>query len=276
MSRAGRLLAAPLDRVRLGVHRRSAITRRCRLGEIMMSVEVTSPRELSPTRAYVNEEPGTLEWLQGYVRAGDVLYDVGANIGLYSIYVAKRHGGSVPVYCFEPESQNYAALNRNLYLNSVSDLVTPFCLALTDQPRIEAFNVRGQLRAGGAIHQFGSTLDDMGRPFSPIHRHGMLGVALDDLHAAYGLPFPSHIKIDVDGQEAAVIAGAARTLSDERLKSVSIEVTDIPQRADGTRAIFEAFEAAGFQVVSRASTRPTRPDHLSSNIVFARHGRDGG
>jgi len=140
-------------------------------------VEVTNPRELSRIREYVNEEPGTLEWLRRYVQAGDVLYDVGANIGLYSVYAAKRHWGSVPVYCFEPESQNYAALNRNLY--GVSDIVTPFCVALTDRPRIESFNVRGQLRAGGAIHQFGSTVDDMGRPFSPVHRQGMLGVTRD-------------------------------------------------------------------------------------------------
>lgn len=74
----------------------------------------------------------------------------------------------------------------------------------------------------------------------------------------------------MDAQEAAVVAGATHTLRDERLKSVLIEATDIPQRADGTRAIFQSFQAAGFQVASRASTRPGRPDHASSNIVFAR------
>jgi FkbM family methyltransferase len=266
------VIGAKIDRVRLGVHGRSTLRKQCRIGDLTLVVEVGNPRELSRVRTYAQEEPGTLEWIRDYVKPGDVFYDIGANIGLYAVYAAKKHQGAVRVYAFEPESQNYASLNRNVYLNGLADQVVPFCVALTDRPRIETFNVRGHLRAGEAIHQFGSAVDDVGRPFSPVHKQGMLGVTLDDLHEVYGLPFPNQVKIDVDGQEAAVIAGAGHTLTDERLKTVLVEVTEIPERAEATRAIHERFEAAGLRMVSRTSTRPARPDHPGRNILFARPG----
>jgi hypothetical protein len=53
-------------------------------------VEVGNPRELGRMRGYLRKEPDGVEWISRYVKPGDVFYDIGANIGLYSILAAKR------------------------------------------------------------------------------------------------------------------------------------------------------------------------------------------
>ena len=62
---------------------------------------------------FLTKEPETIEWIDTFA-PGDVLFDIGANIGCYSIYAASR---SVRVMAFEPESQNYALINQNIFLN---------------------------------------------------------------------------------------------------------------------------------------------------------------
>ena len=75
------------------------------------------------------KEPCTLEWIAGF-GAADVLVDVGANVGMYTVWAAKTRG--VRVFAFEPESQNYGLLNRNLMLNGLGEQVKAYCLALSD------------------------------------------------------------------------------------------------------------------------------------------------
>src|SRR6187455_11828 len=66
------------------------------------------------------KEPDTIEWI-GSFQPGEVLVDIGANVGMYSIWAAKTRG--VRVYAFEPESQNYALLYKNIVLNNLSQQV---------------------------------------------------------------------------------------------------------------------------------------------------------
>ena len=233
-----------------------------------MTVEVANPRELNRVRAYLTREPETVEWIAEYVKAGGVFYDIGANIGLYSIFAAKRLNGKLEVYSFEPESQNYASLNKNVYINGLSGSITTLCLAVSDSSRVDRFYVNRHLRAGEAIHQFGSPRDDMGNPFPPVHQQGMMGVSLDDLCFSLGLEFPTHIKIDVDGHESSVIEGANRVLSDPRLQSVMLEITETPTRSDGVREIYARFQTAGFSTLKSAKIDNSRAE--ASNVIFVR------
>ena len=61
------------------------------------------------------KEPETLEWINGFNET-DVLYDIGANVGVFSLYAALHR--NCDVYAFEPESKNYACLHNNIYLNN--------------------------------------------------------------------------------------------------------------------------------------------------------------
>jgi hypothetical protein len=141
------------------------------------------------------------------------------------------------------------------------------CVAVSDASTIDTFHVRGQLRAGEAIHQFRQATDDFGRPFSPVHQQGMFGITLDDLCYSYDLDFPSHIKVDVDGHEHAVVNGASRVLRDPRLQTVLLEITEKPGGQDEIQSMFDEFQGAGFSVLKEARTAPGRDAH---NVIFAR------
>jgi len=183
---------------------------------------ILCPNEIVRWRAetYFTKEPETIEWIDTF-KAGDVLFDIGANIGLYSIYAAKK---GINVIAFEPESQNFALLNKNFSLNKCYDKVMCLNAALSDDNLID-YLYMPLFQAGGAINCFGSPLDEQGKSFNPVFKQGVVSYTLDSflLHSKV---FPTHIKIDVDGIEPKVINGSDKTLKDLRLKSMLIELND--------------------------------------------------
>lgn len=194
-------------------------------------------------RTFLTKEPETLEWIDTFQR-GEVLFDVGANIGLYSIYAASR---SVRVIAFEPESQNYALINQNIFLNGFGDRIQCLAVALSDRNGVDYIYL-SRFRAGESMHNLGDALDWQQRPFTPSFQQGSVAFSLDRFLEFQPDPFPTHIKIDVDGIEAKVIRGAARTLRDPRLKSLLVEFDDAS--ADDRAAIAE-IEQAGFRLLHK-------------------------
>jgi FkbM family methyltransferase len=192
---------------------------------------------------FLTKEPETLEWIDTF-QPGDVLFDVGANIGLYSIYAASR---SVRVLAFEPESQNYALIHQNIFLNHLADKVTCLAVALADREGVDAIYV-SRFRAGESMHNFGAALDWQQRPFTPSFQQGSIAFSLDGFLTFQPEPFPTHIKVDVDGIEAKVIRGAARTLRDERLRSLLVEFDGAS--ADDRAAIAD-IERAGLKLLHK-------------------------
>src|SRR5688572_2196267 len=91
------------------------------------------------------KEPCTLEWIAGF-GADEILFDVGANVGMYTIWAAATRGARV--FAFEPESQNYALLNRNILLNNLQDRVKAFCVGLTDKQEFTDLHMAGMAAAG--------------------------------------------------------------------------------------------------------------------------------
>ena len=186
------------------------------------------------------KEPCTLEWIAGF-GAGEVLVDVGANVGMYTVWAAMTRG--VRVFAFEPESQNYALLNRNLILNGLGGSVKAYCLALSDAAGFSELHL-AVLDAGGSCHQLGEKVDFNHRPAQPKFSQGCLSARLDDLVRDGVVPAPQHIKIDVDGFEPKVIAGAAQVLRAPGTRSLLIEVNqNLPDHMQMVRDL----NAAGFR-----------------------------
>ena len=77
-----------------------------------------------------NYEPDVWKHVMDEARVGDVAVDVGANIGLYAIALAKRVGDSGRVHAFEPDPTNFRALDRHCRLNQVTTRVVPHQLAV--------------------------------------------------------------------------------------------------------------------------------------------------
>jgi FkbM family methyltransferase len=166
------------------------------------------------------KEPCTIEWIARFA-PGEVLVDVGANVGMYTIWAAKTRG--VRVFAFEPEAQNYALLNRNVLLNGLGDRVKAYCLALSDADGFSELHL-SELGAGGSCHSLGERVDFAHRPMQPEYSQGCISARLDDLVSRGVVPEPDYVKIDVDGFEPKVIAGAAALLGGKRLKSLLVEI----------------------------------------------------
>lgn len=165
------------------------------------------------------KEPDTIAWIREF-SAGEVLVDVGANIGLYSILAASR---GTRVFAFEPESQNYALLNRNIFINGFGEKISAYCAALSDRAEFSTLFLSSFI-IGGSCHSFGESVDFHARPMKAAFPQGACSATLDALVASGALPMPNHVKIDVDGFEHKVLAGAAATLLDRRLRSVLVEL----------------------------------------------------
>ena len=170
------------------------------------------------------KEPETLEWIEGLGEG--VLWDVGANIGLYSIYAAART--NLTVLAFEPAPVNYFILTRNIHLNRFDERVMPYAIAFSNRSEAALFNM-GSLQPGGAMGHFGESVEQVkaGDHVNEInYRQAMLGFSIDEFVKMFNPAFPNFMKIDVDGIENKIIQGGMKTFSDPRFKSLSIEVDD--------------------------------------------------
>jgi FkbM family methyltransferase len=206
------------------------------------------------------KEPWTLEWIAGF-GASDVLLDCGANVGMYSIWAAVTRG--VDVYAFEPESQNYALLTRNIMANNMASRVQAFCMALSDVGGLSTLHI-ADLRIGGSCHSLGEALDYKHEPLDVKFRQGCIAGTIDELVASGQIPAPNHIKIDVDGFEPKVIAGAAKTLVRSEVRSLLIEVN---QNLEDHRALVSDLNALGFAHDPAQVARAERQEGMFKGVA---------
>lgn len=213
---------------------------------------------------YDNKEPDTLDWIDQHFNEGDTLYDIGANIGQYSLYAAKCLNGNAQILTFEPEALNFAKLNRNIVLNNLGQTITAYPIAVSNTTRIDHFYSKA-FKTGAALHALGRPITQGAKAFEPQNRQGIMAVSLDDLTGKFGLPFPTHIKVDVDGLEDQLIEGTTNTLKDPRLKTFLIEVY---MHGNIAKKILEAFTTSGF-TLSNADLISFTPGEVH-NLIFTR------
>ena len=199
------------------------------------------------------KEPCTIEWIAEF-GAGEVLVDVGANVGMYTIWAAKTRG--VKVFAFEPESQNYALLNRNLLINGLGESVKAYCIALSDAAGFSELHIASTI-AGDSAHQLGEKVDHNHRPQQPKFSQGCVAARLDDLVRDGVVPAPQHIKIDVDGFEPKVVAGAAQVLRAPQTRSLLIEVN---QNLPDHMQMVAELNALGFRHDAAQAARAERKE----------------
>ncbi len=168
-------------------------------------------------KTLLTKEPETIAWLDRMV-ANDVFFDIGANIGMYSIYAGKK---KVKVYGFEPEASNYYFLNKNIQINDISTNTVAYNFALSDKESVDKLKIPYNT-PGSAFTTFGNNKER----YPTIFEQGCIGMTLDDIVSKHGLPVPDYLKIDVDGIEAKIIRGAQNLIRNSALRSILIELDD--------------------------------------------------
>lgn len=223
-----------------------------------------APNEACAGRAasLFTKEPDTIAWIAEF-NPGDVFVDVGANVGMYSIWAARTTGARV--FAFEPESQNFAVLCTNIVLNQVDVLAFPF--ALSDEASVSKLYL-SQFVAGGSCHTFGEKVNYKGKPMTPSFVQGACAFRLDSLVDQGVLPWPDHIKIDVDGIEDRVLSGMGLCLF--RAKSVLVEIDTASKRHE---RLIGQMEDLGFRwdhLEAEAARRKSGAFAGIGNVIFRR------
>jgi FkbM family methyltransferase len=251
-------------RVRLSLRAHTRLNRRLDYPEADLFIHVESEQEFWRRANSCSKEPEMLAWIKAFFRPGDVLYDVGANIGAYSM-VAVKAVPNVTVYAFEPAAINYAQLCRNVYSNGLVGSVFPMPVALSDRTVLDWFNY-ANLTAGGAFHALGEPIDYSGHQFQPVFRQPVLSYRIDDLVDSFQVRAPTHLKIDVDGIEFRVLLGAERALA--RVRSVMLELN----RWDTEAADITNYLARKGLVLHSRGVRSHEadPDSRTGNYLFVR------
>ena len=190
----------------------------------------------------LTKEPHTIDWLNE-IGPKETLLDIGANVGMYSIYAGAVRGATV--IALEPESQNYSILNMNIRLNKLDHLIAAYCIGVSDRDTFD-YIFMSNLMAGDANHAVGEPLNMDLQSFSKgiEFAQGCITYKIDSLVEDNKLPVPDYVKIDVDGFEHKVVEGAKKTLSNKKVKSVIIEIN--PKLLEHLAAI-ELLKNLGFK-----------------------------
>lgn len=212
------------------------------------------------------KEPDTVSWIRA-MTAGSVFYDVGANIGLYTMLAAKQ---GLRVFAFEPEGQNFALLVRNLALNRISKesvVAYPFCI--TDGQSINTLRLQS-LQVGGSCHSYASDLNYKREEKQWAYEQGSVGFSLDALVFEAGMPQPDHIKVDVDGFEDKVLLGAERVLRNTKSILVEMDSNNADHMHWKAELEGQGFSTDGSQIAK--ARRAEGPFTGIGNIIFYRAG----
>ena len=172
------------------------------------------------------KEPETLDWIDTFDKSGDfIFWDIGANIGLYSIYNSLKHKKSQTI-SFEPSTSNLRVLSRNISINNLFDRIKIFTAPLTKGGNKFLIMKEGEFQEGGALNSFGENFDFEGKKFSSKMNYQIYGTNINYLIGNKILDIPDYIKIDVDGIEHLILEGGNKYLSNKKIKSLSIEINE--------------------------------------------------
>ena len=207
-----------------------------------VNLNFVTPTALTKYRAvtFASKEPETLLWIES-IPEESVLMDVGANVGIFSVYAALAR--NCKVYAIEPSLLNLDILLRNIVNNRVAKLVTVIPLALSDATAVQTmFMSRQGFTWGGAHNSIGKNIGQDGQPLDTPIESSQLSITIDCLISQFQLDDPNYLKIDVDGLELLVLKGASNAL--KKVDSILIEVDTLYPGQD--QAITSALSGLGF------------------------------
>jgi FkbM family methyltransferase len=228
-------------------------------------------REFNRCLKLFTKEPGTFDWIDQSVKSGDIFYDVGANIGVFTILAASRTGKQGRVYAFEPHGANFARLIDNITANNLQQVVFPNNFALHDKEGFFPFHYKsGEVGTSDSQLSISRDLteDENVTQLSELK----YATTIDRLVASGDLRAAHHIKIDVDGNEFFILEGMRHLLSGpHRPRTLQVEMND-PHKTQ----ILEFMKDRRYRMSQKHYTRSASlrikegsdPETLSFNAIF--------
>lgn len=176
-------------------------------------------------------EANDMAFVLHFLRAGDAFYDIGANIGSYTILAAAA--GVTKVVSFEPSPSTCERFENNMHINRMMDMVELRRVALGSENDEVRFT-----RGSDTVNHVAAKEDDIAATEL---------VALRRFDDFYQCGKTSFIKIDVEGYEAYVLSGATKALEDPSLMGVLVEDNGSDQRYGNQQSVSEVLKSFGLQ-----------------------------
>jgi FkbM family methyltransferase len=170
-------------------------------------------------------EPEIAEVFNRAIQPGDTVFDVGANVGIFTVLAARLAGPDGCVVGFEPAPDNLERLTANLALNELAN-VTVVTQPVSDRICDVTFHLCSDNEGEHSLW------NPANHPFHPKSRENFRPIAMttttiDNEVARLGLAPPRLIKIDAEGAEQLVLAGAAELLGEYEIPYIIAELNDI-------------------------------------------------
>lgn len=188
---------------------------------------IETPTEQYRADTWDIKEPETVEWIKTF-QNGDIFYDIGANVGIYSLLGISLHPQLI-VHAMEPDRLNFPRLHQNALLNGFDNL-NCHNIALSNYSGIDRFYVK-KAETGASGGQVGHSKDEAGNKFTPRESYTVLVCSFYDFLKRFHAEEPDHIKIDVDGQEENIIKAICDTTTKKPIKSLLVEVNPLSNKA---------------------------------------------
>jgi FkbM family methyltransferase len=261
----GKILNRILFRLWLFLNSRIDFSQKLDYSKMDIRMDARSLLELYRLNACI-KEPETVLWIEENIKNGDVFYDIGANVGSYSLIASAVTKGKCKIYAFEPSFNTFAKLNENIFLNNYEESIIPFLVALDNKTELKNF-LFSSLLSGDARHSITDTLYQKTDGGINKKQQNVLCYRLDEFIDVFGLMSPNHIKIDVDGSELNVLYGADKTFNNISLKTVLIEIDEHDDEI--SNKIFNFMKAHKFNDFLRYPKE--KKDVTISNYIFKRN-----
>lgn len=164
-----------------------------------------NPGNSNPDYAFGTNELPVQHALADKLKLGDVFYDIGANVGFFTVIAAKLVGEKGFVYAFEPVPENVTCIQSNIKSNNFSNVNL-------DTRAVSSHTGKGELIL--ADYSGGATLSEADKPPDMKGVIPVDLVSIDDLMADHKMRPPSLVKIDVEGAELSVLLGMKQTIQE--------------------------------------------------------------
>tara|TARA_B100000941_G_C28492586_1_gene548858 strand:- start:887 stop:1741 length:855 start_codon:yes stop_codon:yes gene_type:complete len=230
------------------------------------------PNEISNWRVktFFDKEPETLEWIDSFHKDKKIIFwDIGANIGLYSIYAAIRHK-NIEIVSFEPSTNNLRILSRNISINNLENIVKINQFALSDKANCHELMNESEFIEGYSMSTFSYNQDFEGNLLQAKNKYRLFGTSISNLIEQGILNVPNYIKIDVDGIEHKILSGAKQVLNNRNLKGMLIEINE--NYEEQYRSVIDVMEKFNFKIKYKKQSQFELPEKFKNtfNYIFER------
>ena len=175
---------------------------------------------------FYSKEPETLQWIDNFNKKEKLIFwDIGSNIGLYSIYAAVNFE-NIEVISFEPSTSNLRILSRNISINNLENKIKIFQLPLgVLKNKFLNFNER-KFNEGESHNSLDKNIDFEGKNIKPSNKYKIFSTNIDQIIEDKILEVPDYIKIDVDGIEHLILKGGLSVLKNQKILEIQIEINE--------------------------------------------------